>query len=104
MSGLKRLSEIICLYVTREQAEQILVWYDELPAFTNDHKQAELATTIERAIENHDNRANGLVSPAQTDTCDHWVGVRGSGHYRYGSNTPLAYWTHDYCPKCGEKL
>ena len=38
------------------------------------------------------------------EVCDHWVGVRGSGHYRYGSTTPPAYWTHTYCPKCGEKL
>jgi hypothetical protein len=41
---------------------------------------------------------------ATREVCDHWVGVRGSGHYRYGSNTPPAYWTHTYCPKCGEKL
>ena len=38
------------------------------------------------------------------EVCDHWVGVKGSGHYRYGSTTPPAYWTHNYCPKCGEKL
>jgi len=41
---------------------------------------------------------------ATREVCDHWVGVRGSGHYRYGSTTPPAYWTHTYCPKCGEKL
>ena len=44
--------------------------------------------------------ADELVEPA----CDHWVGVKGSGHYRYGSTTPPPYWTHSYCPKCGEKL
>ena len=38
------------------------------------------------------------------EVCDHWVGVKGSGHYRYGSTTPPPYWTHSYCPKCGEKL
>jgi len=44
----------IRLLVSREQAEQILAWYDELPADTNDNEQAALAASIERAIEQHD--------------------------------------------------
>lgn len=44
----------IRLLVSREQAEQILSWYDQLPAATNDNEQAALAASIERAIEQHD--------------------------------------------------
>ena len=40
--------------MSREQAEQILSWYDQLPAATNDNEQAALAASIERAIEQHD--------------------------------------------------
>jgi hypothetical protein len=40
--------------VSRQQAEQILAWYDQLPADTNDNEQAALAASIERAIEQHD--------------------------------------------------
>jgi len=44
----------IRLLVSRQQAEQILAWYDQLPADTNDNEQAALAASIERAIEQHD--------------------------------------------------
>ena len=49
---------------------------------------------------------DGLVSPAQTDTCDHqWVHKAGAG-YRA---TPVAicvkcYAEKRYCAKCGVKL
>ena len=36
--------------------------------------------------------------------CDHWVTVKKSGQYGYASSVSLKYWTHTYCPKCGEKL
>jgi len=36
--------------------------------------------------------------------CDHWVTVKRSGQYGYASSVPPEYWTHTYCPKCGEKL
>jgi len=36
--------------------------------------------------------------------CDHWVTVKKSGQYGYASSVSPEYWTHTYCPKCGEKL
>ena len=36
--------------------------------------------------------------------CDHWVTVKRSGHYGYASKVSPDYWTHTFCPKCGEKL
>jgi len=36
--------------------------------------------------------------------CDHWVTVKRSGQYGYASSVLPEYWTHTYCPKCGEKL
>jgi len=36
--------------------------------------------------------------------CDHWVTVKKSGQYGYASSVSPDYWTHTYCPKCGEKL
>jgi len=36
--------------------------------------------------------------------CDHWVTVKRSGQYGYASSVSPEYWTHTYCPKCGEKL
>ena len=42
---------------------------------------------------------NGLVNPAQTDTCDHTDWTRGS--YSDGIYVDMGY---RYCPKCGEKL
>ena len=76
------------LLLNREQAEQILVWYDELPAFTNDHKQADIAASIEQAIEQHND-----------GDCDHadWT----SNAYSDGIYVDMGY---RYCPKCGEKL
>jgi len=44
----------IRLLVSREHAEQILRWYDDLPAATNTNEDAALAASIERAIESHD--------------------------------------------------
>lgn len=44
----------IRLLVSREHAEQILSWYDQLPAATNTNEDAALAASIERAIEQHD--------------------------------------------------
>ena len=36
--------------------------------------------------------------------CDHWVTVKKSGQYGYASSVSPEYWTHTFCPKCGEKL
>jgi len=36
--------------------------------------------------------------------CDHWVTVKRSGQYGYASSVSPEYWTHTFCPKCGEKL
>ena len=36
--------------------------------------------------------------------CDHWVTVKRSNQYGNASSVPFEYWTHNYCPKCGEKL
>ena len=44
-------------------------------------------------------RTNGLVSPAQTDTCDHVV-------LDPITNLPskVSDWGYLHCPKCGVKL
>lgn len=39
-----------------------------------------------------------------TEACDHWVGVKRSGHYKYASDTSEKFWEFTYCPKCGVKL
>ena len=50
-------------------------------------------------------RTDGLVSPAQTDTCTHH-GMDSGGTDYYGTSNPPqeADWNFAYCPKCGEKL
>ena len=76
----------IRLLVSREHAEQILRWYDDLPAATNTNEDAALAASIERAIESHDEemeRREASEVSTTREVCDHWVGVKGSGHYRY---------------------
>lgn len=44
----------IRLLVSREHAEQILSWYDQLPAAINNNEDTALAASIERAIEDYD--------------------------------------------------
>ena len=48
---------------------------------------------------------NGLVSPAQTDTCTHY-GIDSGGADYYGTSNPPqeADWNYAYCPNCGVKL
>ena len=50
-------------------------------------------------------RTNGLVSPAQTDTCTHH-GIDSGGADYYGTSNPPqeADWNYAYCPRCGVKL
>ena len=50
-------------------------------------------------------RTNGLVSPAQTDTCTHY-GIDSGGADYYGTSNPPqeADWNYAYCPRCGVKL
>ena len=52
-----------------------------------------------------DERTNGLVDPAQTDTCTHH-GIDSGGADYYGTSNPPqeADWNYAYCPNCGEKL
>jgi hypothetical protein len=37
-------------------------------------------------------------------TCDHWVGVKPSGQYRYHSSAPEHLWEFTFCPKCGAEV
>ena len=57
----------IRLLISREHAEQILSWYDQLPAATNDNEQAALAASIERAIESHDEEMERQASYAKRE-------------------------------------
>ena len=52
-----------------------------------------------------DERTDGLVSPAQTDTCTHH-GIDSGGADYYGTSNPPqeADWNYAYCPNCGEEL
>ena len=47
---------------------------------------------------------NSNETITELPNCDHWVTVKRSGQYGYASSVPPEYWTHTYCPKCGEKL
>ena len=55
----------IRLLVSREQAERILSWYDDLPAETNANEDAALAASIERAIEDHDDEMERRAAYAE---------------------------------------
>ena len=55
----------IRLLVSREQAERILSWYDDLPAETNTNEDAALAASIERAIEDHDDEMERRAAYAE---------------------------------------
>lgn len=55
----------IRLLVSREQAERILSWYDDLPAETNTNKDAALAASIEQAIEDHDDEMERRAAYAE---------------------------------------
>ena len=48
---------------------------------------------------------NGLVNPAQTDSCTHY-GIDSGGADYYGTSNPPqeADWNYAYCPRCGVKL
>ena len=48
--------------------------------------------------------ASGNSDVMPVNECDHWVTVKRSGQYGYASSVPPEYWTHTFCPKCGEKL
>jgi len=47
---------------------------------------------------------NSNETITELPNCDHWVTVKRSGQYGYASSVPPEYWTHTFCPKCGEKL
>ena len=76
---------------------------DELDQVAN---AAEIYGITVRALVERDNeRTDGLVSPAQTDTCTHY-GIDSGGADYYGTSNPPqeADWNYAYCPNCGEKL
>ena len=57
----------------------------------------------EPAIDNEVS-VSGLNDNLLSVHCDHWVTVKRSNQYGNASSVPFEYWTHNYCPKCGEKL
>ena len=59
---------------------------------------------LKTEVEHSEIRASATSDVLPEYECDHWVTVKRSGHYGYASNVSPDYWTHTYCPKCGEKL
>jgi hypothetical protein len=61
------------------------------------------AETVSGNILDIRDAAQARLEKLEVSNCDHWVGVKKSGKYRY-ADTPKGLWEFTYCPKCGAKL
>jgi hypothetical protein len=97
--------QYVCQSCSSEDVSTRLVYYpcdvikvlDELDRVMN---AAEVYGMVVRAM----TEQNSHETITELPNCDHWVTVKRSGQYGYASSVPPEYWTHTYCPKCGEKL
>ena len=77
---------------------------DERRALRDELDQATNATEVYNLVVKAWLGQDSDETITELPNCDHWVTVKRSGQYGYASSVPPEYWTHTYCPKCGEKL